>query len=56
MSRQCNSDRAYVFVGDRANDAFDLDPLYRWDFGDPLDGLPKLITFCNALGVEVFVR
>lgn len=56
MSRQCNSDRAHVFFGDRANDAFDLDPLYRWDFGDPLDGLPKLITFCNALGVEVFVR
>lgn len=61
MSRQCNSDRAYVFFGDRANDAFDLDPSElgpsdRLDFGDPLDGLPKLITFCNALGVEVFVR
>lgn len=56
MSRQCNSDRAYVFFGDRAEDAFDLDPSNRWDFGDPLDGLPKLVTFCNVLGVEVLVR
>jgi hypothetical protein len=56
MSRQCNSDRAYVFFGDRADDAFDLDPAYRWNFGDPLDGRPQLITFCNVLGVEVFVR
>lgn len=56
MSRQCNSDRAYVFFGDRADDAFDLDPSNRWDFGDPLDGLPKLITFCNTLGVEVLAR
>lgn len=56
MSRQCNSDRAYVFFGDRANDAFDLDPFYRWNFEDPLNGRPQLITFCNALGVEVFVR
>lgn len=56
MSRQCNSDRAYVFFGDRAGDAFDVDPSSRWDFGDPLDGLPKLVTFCNVLSVEVFVR
>ena len=56
MSRQCNSDRAYVFFGDRANDAFDLDPSYRWNFGDPLEGRPQLVTFCNTLGVEVFVR
>ncbi|WP_426624292.1 RES family NAD+ phosphorylase [Leifsonia sp. McL0607] len=56
MSRQCNSDRAYVFFGDRTDDAFDLDPSYRWNFGDPLDGRPQLITFCNVLGVEVLVR
>jgi hypothetical protein len=56
MSRQCSSDRAYVFFGGRADPAFDLDPSYHWNFGDPLDGRPQLITFCNVLGVEVFVR
>jgi hypothetical protein len=54
--RQCNSDHAYVFFGDRAGDAFDLDPTYTWNFGDPPEGRPKLITFCNVLGVEVLVR
>lgn len=56
MSRQCNSDRAYVFFGDRTDDAFDRDPTYSWNFGDPLDGRPQLITFCNVLGVEALVR
>ncbi|SEH56787.1 RES domain-containing protein [Leifsonia sp. CL147] len=56
MSRQCNSDRAYVFFGDRTDDAFDRDPTYSWNFGDPLDGRAQLITFCNVLGVEVLVR
>lgn len=56
MSRQCNSDRAYVFFGDRTGDAFDVDPTFRWNFADPVRGRPDLITLCNALGVEVFVR
>jgi hypothetical protein len=56
MSKQCNSDRAYVFFGDRSDDAFDLDPSYRWSFGDPLEGRQQLITFCSVLGVEVLVR
>jgi hypothetical protein len=56
MSKQCNSDRAYVFFGDRTEGAFDIDPLYWWILDDPLDGRPRLTTFCNSLGVEVLVR
>ncbi len=56
MSRQCNSDRAYVFFGNRANDAFQVDQTWHWTFDDPRGGLPELITLCNALRVEVLVR
>lgn len=55
MSLQCNSDRAYVFFGDRAADAFDVDSSGHWDFDNPLDGLPQLITLCNGLNVEILV-
>lgn len=57
MSRQCNSDRAYVFFGDRVEPAdLECDPDYEWVFGDAVTGRGKLITFCNVLGVEVLVR
>ena len=56
MSRQCNSDRSYVFFGDPTDDAFIRDPTCSRNFGDPLDGRAQLITFCNVLGVEVLVR
>lgn len=55
MSRQCNSDRSYVFFGDRCADAFEVDPGYRWDFGDRSSGQNTLITLCAPLGVEVFL-
>ncbi|WP_025159179.1 RES family NAD+ phosphorylase [Leifsonia aquatica] len=56
MSNKCNSDRACAFFGDRCQDAFDLDSGYRWNFSDPLDGRPELITFCGRFGVEVLLR
>lgn len=56
MSRQCNSDQAFVFFGDRTGDAFSVDPTWRWEFGDPHVGLPELVTFCNSLNVEVLAR
>ncbi|MFZ4841897.1 RES family NAD+ phosphorylase [Mycetocola saprophilus] len=56
MSRQCNSDRAFVFFGDRAPAALAPESELHWDFDDPTAGLPRLITFCTALGVEVVAR
>lgn len=56
MSRQCNSDKAFVFFGDRVGDAFDQDSAYRWNFGDASTGLKRLINFCSGLHVNVIVR
>jgi len=57
MSRQCNSDQAYVFFGDRVTaDDLEWDTDYEWAFGEAVEGRGKLITFCNVLGVEVLVR
>ncbi|UAJ80068.1 RES family NAD+ phosphorylase [Leifsonia sp. ZF2019] len=56
MSNKCNSDRAYAFFADRCQDAFEPDPAFRWNFSDPIDGRPALITFCSRFGVEVLIR
>ncbi|GAA1942366.1 RES family NAD+ phosphorylase [Agromyces allii] len=57
MSRQCNSDRAYVFFGDRVMPGdITSDTAYDWAFGDEDSGLQKLIVFCEVLKVDVHVR
>ncbi|WP_259123317.1 RES family NAD+ phosphorylase [Leucobacter aridicollis] len=55
MSRQCNSDQAYAFFGDRCDGAFEVDSSYSWRFDDVSGGREKLITLCGPLGVEVLV-
>jgi len=56
MSRKCNSDRAYVFFGDRvSSDDFEQDDSYARAFANP-DDFNWLVDFCAPLHVEVLIE
>ena len=53
MSRHCNSERAYVFFGNRvASNDFDIDPRFGRVFAD-VAGVGWLSDLCAPLGVDV---
>ena len=53
MSRQCDTEKAYVFFGDRANeDDFEVDPTYGRAFALPNDA-DWLTRLCSPLRIEV---
>jgi RES domain len=55
MSRLCNTAKAYVFFGDRCDDAFTQDPSHARIFGSPADQI-WLIDFCAPLHIDVFLQ
>lgn len=53
MSRRCNSDRAYVFFGDRVDEKdFAVDTSFGRVFADTV-GIGWLSDLCAPLGVDV---
>ena len=55
MSRLCNTAKAYVFFGDRCDDAFAQDPSHARIFASPADQI-WLIDFCAPLHIDVLLQ
>ncbi len=55
MSRLCNNTDAYVFFGDRCDDAFAQDPSHARIFASPADQM-WLIDFCAPLHIDVLLQ
>ena len=55
MSRLCNTAKAYVFFGDRCDDAFTQDASHARIFGSPADQI-WLIDFCAPLHIDVLLQ
>ncbi|HTZ15363.1 MAG TPA: RES family NAD+ phosphorylase [Mycobacterium sp.] len=55
ISRLCNTAKAYVFFGDRCDDAFTQDPSHARIFGSPADQM-WLIDFCAPLHIDVLLQ
>ena len=54
MSRLCNNTAAYVFFGDRCDNAFAQDPSHARIFASPADQM-WLIDFCAPLQIDVLI-
>jgi hypothetical protein len=55
MSRLCNTAKAYVFFGDRCDDAFTQDSSHARIFASPADQI-WLIDFCAPLHIDVLLQ